>query len=47
MLPSTHMAGFSRSGPVAKLVIVASQTSRPSWLRPMLSSRTRPGSSAA
>ncbi len=38
MLPSTHMPGFSLSGPVSKRVIFASQMSRPSKLAPMLSS---------
>ena len=39
MLPSSQKAGFSRSGPVAELVIVTSQRSRPSWLFPTDSSR--------
>ncbi len=43
MLASTHSAGLSVSGPVAKRVIVTSQMSRPSKLLPMLCSRASPG----
>ena len=37
MLPSTQNAGFSLAGPVAPLVTVSTQMSRPSWLLPIAS----------
>ncbi len=47
MLPSTHIAGLSSAAPVAALVTVTSQMSRPSWLLPMDDSVISPGSAAA
>lgn len=47
MLASIQMAGFSLCGPVALLVIVHSQMSRPSWLRPIDDSSTSEGYAAA
>ena len=41
MLPSTQNAGFSAAGPVAALVTVTTQMSRPSWLLPIDSTPTR------
>ena len=47
MLASTQKAGFSECGPVAVFVTVASQMSRPSNDRPMLSRANSSGCSSA
>ena len=47
MLPSIQYAGLSCAAPVAPFVSVTSGMSRPSWLRPIDSTVTWPGCSAA
>jgi hypothetical protein len=45
MLPSIHTAGFSPGVPIAWLVTVSSQISRPSYERPIDAFETRSGNS--
>ena len=47
MLPSAQNAGLSAAAPVAMLVTVATQMSRPSWLLPIERTATSVGYASA